>query len=253
MSDSDSAKEDFENYITAAKIVHSRRNLVIKALKSRCAVKQLCFWTTFTTQAQSFYNKDIGISKKHPSSIAMEMVTDAVMDETTEELNRNMMKPDFNTDDEKEKGKLVVDVVKALFDSLGNLVEDMGKDTASKKALVQPLLNIPCVAGLEKQFNKKCKKEKMGLAGALNMVTEIWTKCIVQYLAAEIEQKCSYKACAKQENIGAAEDPETVFDKMMKCGRCKSVRYCGKDCQVADWARHKKECIQEGRKVQDKN
>ena len=27
-----------------------------------------------------------------------------------------------------------------------------------------------------------------------------------------------------------------------KCSKCFSVSYCGKDCQVADWARHKRLC-----------
>lgn len=28
------------------------------------------------------------------------------------------------------------------------------------------------------------------------------------------------------------------------CGKCKSVRYCSKECQVKDWKVHKKSCIQ---------
>ena len=30
-----------------------------------------------------------------------------------------------------------------------------------------------------------------------------------------------------------------------KCTKCKSVYYCNKECQVNDWKRHKKECIDE--------
>ena len=29
---------------------------------------------------------------------------------------------------------------------------------------------------------------------------------------------------------------------MLKCGRCKQVRYCNKECQTADWKEHKKNC-----------
>ena len=37
--------------------------------------------------------------------------------------------------------------------------------------------------------------------------------------------------------------------KMMKCGRCYMVRYCGKKCQKRDWPRHKHaECVQLGDK-----
>ena len=30
--------------------------------------------------------------------------------------------------------------------------------------------------------------------------------------------------------------------KNLKVCACKSVAYCGKDCQLADWKRHKKDC-----------
>ena len=27
-----------------------------------------------------------------------------------------------------------------------------------------------------------------------------------------------------------------------KCSRCKTTAYCGRECQAADWRRHKREC-----------
>ena len=31
-------------------------------------------------------------------------------------------------------------------------------------------------------------------------------------------------------------------EKPKKCGRCKDVTYCDRDCQAADWNRHRYEC-----------
>ena len=33
-----------------------------------------------------------------------------------------------------------------------------------------------------------------------------------------------------------------LVNKMMMCGACKSVSYCSKECQKADWKHHKKQC-----------
>jgi len=30
--------------------------------------------------------------------------------------------------------------------------------------------------------------------------------------------------------------------QLSSCGRCKNIRYCGSECQRADWKRHKKSC-----------
>ena len=29
---------------------------------------------------------------------------------------------------------------------------------------------------------------------------------------------------------------------LQRCSRCNAIKYCGKECQTADWVRHKKEC-----------
>jgi hypothetical protein len=44
------------------------------------------------------------------------------------------------------------------------------------------------------------------------------------------------------------EKTETQMDgaSLMKCKRCKLTYYCSKECQVADWKRHKQTCEEEG-------
>ena len=29
---------------------------------------------------------------------------------------------------------------------------------------------------------------------------------------------------------------------VLQCSRCKSVKYCNKECQLSDWGKHKKKC-----------
>lgn len=38
----------------------------------------------------------------------------------------------------------------------------------------------------------------------------------------------------------------TVFVPQSKCGQCLSARYCGKECQKADWTRHAAVCFRAG-------
>ncbi|KAJ7132148.1 hypothetical protein C8R44DRAFT_612729 [Mycena epipterygia] len=40
----------------------------------------------------------------------------------------------------------------------------------------------------------------------------------------------------------ACHKPESPNSKLLKCGRCKEVEYCGKPCQERHWKAHKKAC-----------
>jgi len=58
--------------------------------------------------------------------------------------------------------------------------------------------------------------------------------------AANLLQTMSMKAT--WENPQAPPDPRLVV--LSKCSRCKRVAYCGRECQLADWKRHKLECAE---------
>lgn len=34
-----------------------------------------------------------------------------------------------------------------------------------------------------------------------------------------------------------------ISDNLSVCGKCKKVKYCGRDCQKKDWSEHKLICI----------
>jgi hypothetical protein len=51
--------------------------------------------------------------------------------------------------------------------------------------------------------------------------------------APELRRRCALASC------GAKEAHVSHFSK---CGACKAVVYCSKDCQLADWPAHKKAC-----------
>jgi hypothetical protein len=44
--------------------------------------------------------------------------------------------------------------------------------------------------------------------------------------------RCGY--CAKADVIDG--------DTLKRCGKCKAIRYCSRECQAADWPNHKKVC-----------
>jgi hypothetical protein len=45
-------------------------------------------------------------------------------------------------------------------------------------------------------------------------------------------------------------DRMAVRKKMVYCAECRVVNYCSRECQVADWQHHKKECGKSGKKFQ---
>lgn len=52
----------------------------------------------------------------------------------------------------------------------------------------------------------------------------------------KVEEEFDSMLC---KNCRKKEDPKERF---MKCGKCKLVTYCSKNCQIIDWKKHKLEC-----------
>lgn len=66
----------------------------------------------------------------------------------------------------------------------------------------------------------------------------------------------TFKNLKAKEGKAGTNDVSFIYDcatcgksseKMYKCSKCKLVRYCDRDCQLADWKRHKSECKNRGR------
>ena len=55
-------------------------------------------------------------------------------------------------------------------------------------------------------------------------------------MSCERQGRCWNDACSK------FQPDRNMFD----CGRCKLVKYCSKECQVAHWKKHKKTCLEFG-------
>jgi hypothetical protein len=79
------------------------------------------------------------------------------------------------------------------------------------------------IAGIDRPINDKVK-------------TDIAKLQTLDRLSNDISN--SAKMCRQYEKIEAQMDGA----KLMKCQRCKVAYYCSKECQVADWKHHTKEC-----------
>ncbi len=98
----------------------------------------------------------------------------------------------------------------------------------------------PSCAAKNEDGKKKCFKCGVGKPiGWLRIQPDIFTgKCICRKCNDEMkavleEQGGSLKYCANC-NISAP--------NLKKCGRCKDIYYCSRECQVVNWTKHKPNC-----------
>ncbi len=70
-----------------------------------------------------------------------------------------------------------------------------------------------------------------------------WMSCSneeaqVQVACASVHRACAYLGCTNMRGSGE----EKLARKCKKCSRCQLARYCGGECQRADWPHHKVAC-----------
>ena len=73
-------------------------------------------------------------------------------------------------------------------------------------------------------------------------------RCVIRFLKKRISCSCldrKYQQFVKfQPKLGQCFRCKTKMEakSLQKCSRCRVARYCGKECQVADWPQHKAHC-----------
>jgi hypothetical protein len=80
-------------------------------------------------------------------------------------------------------------------------------------------------AGALEKMNKMVQSKHGPTSNMARLCIQVWAQ---QYAQIRDKQECD--ECHKQDV------------KLLQCSRCKKVRYCSKDCQMANWKKHKKDC-----------
>ena len=61
-----------------------------------------------------------------------------------------------------------------------------------------------------------------------------------------MEEQAAEPACAICHKVEVAVGPVENRVTLQKCGQCRQVLYCSRDCQRAHWPRHKSDCAAPG-------
>ena len=82
-------------------------------------------------------------------------------------------------------------------------------------------------------------EETAGLAGVERVLCAVHSRAMLQGASGEGGRDVGGRDGGSADTVVCARCGGEV---VLRCGRCKQVRYCGKECQVAHWKLHKGEC-----------
>eukprot|EP00590_Aulacoseira_subarctica_P011569 CAMPEP_0172419808 /NCGR_PEP_ID=MMETSP1064-20121228/6211_1 /TAXON_ID=202472 /ORGANISM="Aulacoseira subarctica , Strain CCAP 1002/5" /LENGTH=336 /DNA_ID=CAMNT_0013159463 /DNA_START=58 /DNA_END=1068 /DNA_ORIENTATION=- len=89
---------------------------------------------------------------------------------------------------------------------------------------------------------EESKTEKSNLKHIAELGINLYETPLQPHETADDEEhlkEAKHKVC---DNPACSQPKRGVGTKLMKCNKCRCVRYCGRECQVAHWPIHKKAC-----------
>lgn len=101
---------------------------------------------------------------------------------------------------------------------VAQLREDMRSDTAGAKERIAPLIRV------------------------MDMTTN--DRGVAVFLNKEVPCGCLDKLSADGVCVNCLKDVDPKKGPIKRCARCKIASYCSKECQMADWKRHRVECTE---------
>mmetsp|Transcript_38477 Transcript_38477/g.93087 ORF Transcript_38477/g.93087 Transcript_38477/m.93087 type:complete len:170 (+) Transcript_38477:813-1322(+) len=118
------------------------------------------------------------------------------------------------------------------------------------------LLALECTDFVEKMFQEgtSCAKTVRAIMEGMDGHTSICPIALpfLQRLYQMSTLSSSSKSAVDHNDTAATREEDYVcqhckkqdsLEKLMYCGRCQTTNYCSRECQKADWRKHKKTCV----------